>query len=84
MGRYYVFTRIKHTYHWQTIVFTVLCFSQMGHVMAIPNDSLFTLGLLSNKPLLLHYPITVSLQLMIIILSLFLCYFQNPAPLSAD
>jgi Ca2+-transporting ATPase len=27
---------IKHSIpHWQTIVFTTLCFSQMGHVMAI-------------------------------------------------
>jgi Ca2+-transporting ATPase len=24
--------------HWQTIAFTVLCFSQMGHVMAIVLD----------------------------------------------
>jgi Ca2+-transporting ATPase len=24
--------------HWQTIAFTVLCFSQMGHVMAIRSD----------------------------------------------
>lgn len=54
--------------HWQTIAFTVLCFSQMGHVMAIrsQHNSLFKIGLLSNKPLLVALLITVTLQLLII------------------
>ena len=41
-----------HT-HWQTMVFTVLCLTQMGHVFAISCDreSLFVQGLLSNKSL---------------------------------
>src|SRR5690606_23969172 len=36
--------------HWQTMVFTVLCFSQLWHVMAIRSEkrSLFKLGLFSN------------------------------------
>jgi Ca2+-transporting ATPase len=40
--------------HWQTMVFTVLCLSQMGHVLAIrtERESLFKVGLFSNKPLL--------------------------------
>ena len=40
--------------HWQTMVFTVLCLTQLGHVLAIRSEkeSLFKLGLLSNKPLL--------------------------------
>lgn len=40
--------------HWQTMVFTVLCLTQLGHVLAIRSEreSLFTIGLLSNKPLL--------------------------------
>ncbi|MGE5894177.1 MAG: cation-translocating P-type ATPase [bacterium] len=39
---------------WQTMVFTVLCLTQLGHVLAIRSEreSLFTIGLLSNKPLL--------------------------------
>ncbi|OGS00808.1 MAG: ATPase [Elusimicrobia bacterium RBG_16_66_12] len=51
--------------HWQTMVFTVLCLSQMGHVMAIRSEreSLFTQGLLSNKPILGAVLITFILQL---------------------
>jgi P-type Ca2+ transporter type 2C len=39
---------------WQTMVFTVLCFSQMGHVFAIRSEtrSFFQQGPFSNKPLL--------------------------------
>lgn len=51
--------------HWQTMVFTVLCFSQMGHVLAIrsENESLFSLGLFSNRPLLGAFILTVILQM---------------------
>lgn len=54
--------------HWQTMAFTVLCFSQMGHVMAIRSDreSIFKIGVFSNKPLLGALFLTVILQLMII------------------
>ena len=40
--------------HWQTMVFTVLCLTQLGHVLAIRSEreSLFKMGLFSNKPLL--------------------------------
>jgi len=40
--------------HWQTMVFTVLCLSQFGHVLAIRSEkeSLFMQGIFSNKPLL--------------------------------
>ncbi len=51
--------------HWQTMVFTVLCFSQMGHVFAVrsENDFLFRLGLFSNRPLLGAVALTFVLQL---------------------
>ena len=54
--------------HWQTMTFTVLCFSQLGHVMAIRSerDSTFKIGFLSNKPMVGALLITVTLQLMII------------------
>jgi Ca2+-transporting ATPase len=40
--------------HWQTMVFTVLCLTQLGHVMAIRSerDSLFRIGVFSNIYLL--------------------------------
>ena len=40
--------------HWQTMVFTVLCLTQLGHVLAIRSErkSLFTIGIFSNKYLI--------------------------------
>ncbi|MFN3395294.1 MAG: cation-translocating P-type ATPase [Thermodesulfovibrionales bacterium] len=40
--------------HWQTMVFTVLCLTQLGHVLAIRSEreSLFKIGLFSNPYLL--------------------------------
>lgn len=54
--------------NWQTMAFTVLCFSQMGHVMAIRSEkeSIFKIGVLSNKPMLGALLLTFTLQLMII------------------
>ena len=51
--------------HWQTMVFTVLCLSQMGHVLAVRSEqeSFFTQGALSNKPLLGAVLLTFALQM---------------------
>ena len=51
--------------HWQTMTFTVLALSQMGHVLAIRSEreSLLRLGLRSNRPLLGAVLLTVALQL---------------------
>jgi Ca2+-transporting ATPase len=51
--------------HWQTMVFTVLCLSQMGHVLAVRSeqDSFFKQGALSNKALLGAVLVTLVLQL---------------------
>lgn len=60
---------INHSHaHWQTMAFTVLCFSQLGHVMAIRSNtkSLFKLGLFSNKSMVVALVITMSLQLIVI------------------
>ena len=40
--------------HWQTMVFTVLCLTQLGHVLAIRSEkeSLSKIGLFSNKHLM--------------------------------
>jgi len=51
--------------HWQTMVFTVLTFGQMAHVLAIRSEteSLWRLGLRSNRPLLGAVLLTFALQL---------------------
>lgn len=56
--------------HWQTMVFTVLCFGQLMHVMAIrsENISLFVQGVFSNRLLISSVIFIIILQLMIIYL----------------
>ena len=51
--------------HWQTMVFTVLCLSQMGHVLAIRSESksLFSQGIFSNMPLAGAFLLTLALQM---------------------
>ena len=53
---------------WQTMIFTVLTLSQMGQAMSVRSDreSLFTLGLRSNKPLLGAVLFTFALQMMVV------------------
>lgn len=61
--------------NWQTVVFTVLTLAQLFHVLAIRSEreSLFSIGLLSNLPLLGAVLLTVGLQLAVIYLP-----FLNP------
>lgn len=58
---------IKNNLHWQTLVFNVVCLSQMGHVLAIrsENRSLFSIGILSNRPLFTAVLLTFLLQILI-------------------
>ncbi|MHB1142725.1 MAG: calcium-translocating P-type ATPase, PMCA-type [Sulfuricaulis sp.] len=51
--------------HWQTMVFTVLTLSQLGHVLAIRSetDSLFRQGVFSNLPLIGAVLFTFGLQM---------------------
>ncbi len=53
---------------WQTMIFTTLTLSQMGHVMAIRSgrESLFTVGVFSNMKLIAAVSLTFVLQLMVI------------------
>jgi Ca2+-transporting ATPase len=53
---------------WRTMVFTTLTLSQMGHALAIRSgkDSLFTIGLGSNLPLLGAVLLTFVMQLAVI------------------
>jgi len=54
--------------HWQTLAFSVLCFTQLFHVLAIRSEraSLFTLGLWTNRPLLGAVLLAAALQLLVI------------------
>ncbi len=54
--------------HWQSMVFTVLTFAQMSQVLAVrsEHESLFSIGLLSNRPLLVAVGSTFALQLAVV------------------
>jgi Ca2+-transporting ATPase len=51
--------------HWQTMVFTVLCLSQFGNAFAVRSEreSLFKIGLSSNKPLLGAVAVSFGFQM---------------------
>jgi P-type Ca2+ transporter type 2C len=51
--------------HWQTMVFTVLTLTQLVHVMAIRSEkeSLFAIGMFSNRPMALAVFATFLLQM---------------------
>jgi Ca2+-transporting ATPase len=71
--------------NWQSMVFTVLTLAQMGHVLAIRSerDSLFTLGLFSNMPLLGAVLLTFALQMAILYVPSLQVVFKT-APLSVQ
>jgi len=58
---------IRNGYHWQTIVFNVVCLSQMGHVLVIRSErhSVFTIGIFSNRLMTWSVLIVLLLQLAI-------------------
>jgi Ca2+-transporting ATPase len=71
--------------HWQTMVFTVLSLSQLGHIFGIRSDRtfLFKQGLFSNLPLLGSVVFTFILQLCVIYLPFMNDIFKT-APLSLE
>ncbi|MCD6490283.1 MAG: calcium-translocating P-type ATPase, PMCA-type, partial [Thermodesulfobacterium sp.] len=86
MGGVSLFTQalaLKLNMHWQTMVFSVLCLSQLGQVLAIRSEkeSLFKIGLFSNKVLLFSVIFSILLQLTIIYCPIFNKFFHTQ-PLS--
>ncbi|HQS05975.1 MAG TPA: cation-translocating P-type ATPase C-terminal domain-containing protein, partial [Daejeonella sp.] len=74
----------NNNHYGQTMAFSVLCFSQLGHVMAIRSkrDSIFKIGVFSNKPMLAALLGTISLQFMIIYVPFFNPIFRTqPLPI---
>ncbi len=71
--------------HWQSMTFTVLTLSQLGHVLAIRSDrdSVFRQGFLSNVPLLGAVLFTVGLQLATLYVPAFNPVFKTE-PLTAS
>ena len=71
--------------HWQSMVFTVLTLSQMGHVLAIRSerDSFFVQGPFSNLPLLGATMLTFALQMAVLYLPVLQPIFKTEA-LSLD
>jgi Ca2+-transporting ATPase len=64
---------------WQTVVFTMLCFTQLGHVLAIRSEetSLLTLGFASNRPLFGAVLLTIAMQLAVVYLPVFNALFHT-------
>lgn len=71
--------------HWQTMAFTVITISQLGHVMAIRSEkeSLFSMGIFSNKPLAIAVVLTFMLQMATIYVPAFNPIFKTE-PLSMN
>jgi Ca2+-transporting ATPase len=65
--------------HWQTMVFTVLCFNQLGNAMAVRSEtaSVFQLGAMSNRFMFYAIAITVALQFAIVYVPLFNKIFKT-------
>jgi Ca2+-transporting ATPase len=66
---------------WQTMVFTTLTLSQMGNALAVRSgrDSLFKIGLFSNKALLGAVLLTFVLQLAVVYVPLLQGLFKTVA-----
>ena len=64
---------IEKGFHWQTMVFNVICLSQMGHVLAIRSDnqSAFSKNSFSNPFLLSAVILTILLQFIVTYSSIF-------------
>ncbi|MGW8224743.1 MAG: cation-translocating P-type ATPase, partial [Anaerolineales bacterium] len=67
--------------NWQTIVFTTLTLSQMGNALALRSEreSLFKIGLFSNKPALNAVLLTLVLQLAVIYVPFLQSVFKTNA-----
>jgi Ca2+-transporting ATPase len=72
--------------HWQTMTFTTLTVAQLVHSMVIRSEteSLFTIGLLSNKSLLGAVLLTLVLQLAVIYSPLLQPIFKTQALTSGE
>ncbi len=80
IGTGYFYWRIGDT-SWKTMLFTTLTLSQMGNALAIRSerDSLFKIGLCTNKPLLAAVIVTLGLQIAVVYVPFLQNIFQTQA-----
>lgn len=66
---------------WQTMVFTTLALSQMGNAVALRSntDSVFRIGLFSNRLMIIAVALTVLLQLALIYIPFLQTFFKTEA-----
>ncbi|MBI1344260.1 MAG: HAD-IC family P-type ATPase [Terrimonas sp.] len=59
---------LKNDLHWQTMTFTTLSLTQLAHLLVVRSerDSIFRMGLLSNKVLLIAFVLSFLLQMVVI------------------
>ncbi len=81
LGTGYVYWCSNPASHWQTILFTILTFSETVIALAVRSErtSLFQMGLLSNQPLLGAIGLTLGLHLAILYVPLCQNLFQTAA-----
>ncbi|MEO0191098.1 MAG: cation-translocating P-type ATPase C-terminal domain-containing protein [candidate division WOR-3 bacterium] len=72
---------IKSDIHWRTMVFTVLTFSELGNALAVRSrkESIFKIGIFSNRLLVLTILLLIVLQLFVIYLPFAQVVFKTQA-----
>jgi len=83
LGTGYIYYQDDPNGVWQTMVFTTLVLAQMGNAMAIRSntESVFTIGLFSNRLMVIAIGATFALQLALIYIP-FLQQFFGTKPLA--
>jgi len=81
LGIGYSYWRINPATHWQTMLFTILTFSETVIALAVRSEhrSLFQIGLFSNKALLGAIALTLGLHLAVLYVPLLQNLFQTTA-----
>jgi len=72
--------------HWRTMVFTILCWSQLAHAMAIRSErfSLFTQGVFTNRPMIAAVTLAIVFQAAVVYLPWANRIFETDALPPAD
>ncbi len=86
LGLGYIYWRQDPNGPWQTMVFTTLTLAQMGNALAIRSniDSFFSIGLVTNRLMLVAVLITFVLQLALIYVPFLQSFFRTTALSAQD